>query len=112
MCCADLASMPLNAVVEANFAVLGTVVARGGVQLDDGNTGNLSQMQQVPEELHVVDIGSGEDGTQLQAVGCNDNVVLASRFAAVGGIRAGRRTVALGSHRTAVDHQVPGCGLG
>ena len=64
VCRTNLADMGLNAVVPAKVAVLGTVVARVGLQLADGGTGDLGQAQQRPQEPRVVDIGGRGDGAQ------------------------------------------------
>ena len=64
VCCTNLADMGLNAIVPAKVAVLGTVVARVGIQLADGGTGDLGQAQQMPKEPRVVDVGGRGNGTE------------------------------------------------
>jgi hypothetical protein len=91
--------MGLDAVPQARVAVLGTVVGRVGVQLADGGTDEPSQVQQMPEGSGVVDVGGRGDGTQRQAVGRGDDMVLGPGLAAVGRIGAGQLTAALGPDR-------------
>ena len=97
-CFANLADMGLNAVVPAEVAVLGTVIARIGIKPGDGGAGDLGQRQQMPEEVRVVDVGGRGDGAERQAVG-GDDMVLGPGIAPVGGIGAGQRAAALDPHR-------------
>src|SRR3982751_4948730 len=55
--CADLAGTGLDAVPEAEGAVVGAVVAGVGVQPADGSADDLGQVQQMREEPRVVDVG-------------------------------------------------------
>src|SRR3954454_7788848 len=89
---ADLADMGLDAVPEAEGAVLGAVVARVGVRPADGGADALGQVQKMPEEARVVDVGGRGDGAQRQAVGRDDDMVLGPGLAAVGGVGAGQRS--------------------
>lgn len=95
VCCTNLADTGLNAIEPAKVAVLGIVVARVGVQLADGSTGDLGQAQQMPKEPRVVDVGGREDGAERQAVGGDDDVVLGLGLAAVGGVGTGQLAAAL-----------------
>jgi hypothetical protein len=57
MRCANLADMRLDAVSPAEVAVLGAVLARLGVQLGDRGADDLGQVQKMPEEAGVMDVG-------------------------------------------------------
>ena len=58
------------------------------------------------------DVGRRGDGAQRDTVGRGDDMVLGPGLAAVGGVGAGQLAAAPGPDRAAVDHHVPGRGLG
>ena len=112
VCFANLADIGLDAVLQAEVAVLGAIIARVGVQLGDGGADDLGQVQKMPEQARVMDVGGRGNDAQRQAVGRDDDMVFGPGLAAVGGIGAGQLAAVLGADRTTVDHHVPGRGLG
>ena len=78
VCLTDCMDMRLNAVVPAEVAVLGTVIARVRIKLGNGSAGDLGQMQQMPKEARVVDVGGRGDGAERQAVGATTTWYLVS----------------------------------
>ena len=72
----------------------------------------LADDEQVGEEPGIVNVGRGGQRRQRKPIRRNDHVVLGSRLAAVGGVRAGQRPTALGTHGTAIHNDVPCLGGG
>lgn len=64
------------------------------------------------EEACVVDIGCRGNDAQREAVGRGHHMILGPGLAPVGGVGTGQLAAALGADRTAIDHHVPGSGLG
>ena len=61
--------MGLDAVPPAEGAVLGAVIACVGVQLGDGGADDLGQVQEMPEDARIMDVGGRGNGAQREAVG-------------------------------------------
>ena len=96
---ANLADVGPDAFLQAEFAVLSPVIARVGIQLGDGAADGQGQVQKMPKEAGVVDIGGRWDHAQRDAVGCDDDMVLGSGLAPIGGIGSGQLATALGPDR-------------
>src|SRR5690349_10747382 len=109
---ADLPDAGLNALAQAEVAVRRAVVARVGVQPADSGADDLGQAQQVREEAAVVDVRGRGYGGQRDPVGRGYHVGLGAGLAPVGRVGAGQLAAVLGADRAAVDHHVPGRGLG
>src|SRR5919107_2614628 len=73
---AYLADAGLDAVPQAEIAVLGTVISRVGEQLADGRADHLSQAQEMEKEPRIVDVGGRGNDAQRDAVGRRYHVVL------------------------------------
>src|SRR4051794_35446513 len=61
---ADLTNVGLDALVQAEPAVVGAVVAGIGVQLGDSGADSQGQMKRMREKPGVVDIGSRRNGAE------------------------------------------------
>jgi hypothetical protein len=104
---AHLADARLDAVLQAEPAVVGAVVACIGVQPAEGGADDLRQTQEMREEPRVVDVGRRRDDGQRNAVGRDRHVIFGAGLAPVGGIGAGQLAAALGPDRTAVHDHIP-----
>ncbi|TWA53578.1 hypothetical protein FBZ84_1324 [Azospirillum baldaniorum] len=109
---ADLADVRLDPVVQAEPAVVGTVVSRVRVEPADGGADDLGQAQQIRKEPGIMHVGGRRDDRQRQAVGRDDHMVLGPGLAAVGRVRPGQLAAPLGPHRATVHHEVPCGGVG
>jgi hypothetical protein len=96
---ANLADMGLDVFPQAEFAVLGTVIARVGIQPGDGAADGQGQVQKMPKEAGVVNISGRWDHAQRDAVGCDDDMVLGPGLASIGGIGSGQLATAFGPDR-------------
>src|SRR5215218_2082819 len=105
--CTYPTNVGLDAVLAAERAIVGAVVAGIGVQPRDGGADDLSHAQKMREEPRVVDVGGRGDDSQREAVGCDHQMVLGPSLAPVGEVGTGQLAAALGPDRTAVDDHVP-----
>ena len=103
----NLADVGRNAIAQAEGAVVGTVVPRIGIQPPDNSADRLGQTHQIGKHHGVVDVGGRRQGSEWNAVGRDDHVVLRSWLAPVGGIGSGQLAAMLGSDATAVHNDVP-----
>src|SRR3954451_9683651 len=101
------ANVWLDAVWEAEAAVLGTVVASVRIQPADGGAHGQSQMKKMREKPRVVDIGGGGNGAQRDTLGRDHDMILGPRLTPICGVAPGQLAAVLGPHRTTVDHHVP-----
>jgi hypothetical protein len=73
------ANVRLDAVSQAEAAVLGTVVASVRIQPADGGAHGQSQMKKMREKPRVVDIGGGGNGAQRDTLGRDHDMILGPR---------------------------------
>src|SRR3954454_3424894 len=100
------ANVRLDAVSQAEAAVLGTVVASVRIQPADGGAHGQSQMKKMREKPRVVDICAGGNASQRDTVGRDPAIILGPRLTPICGVGPGHLAAVLGPHRTTVDPHV------